>query len=52
LLEKNPFSDKPPVYVRALLYDYNYADCNEKAEGVWWKRKLLGLYFPRSLFER
>ena len=41
LLEKNPFPDKPPVYVRALFYDYNYADSNEKAEGVWWKRKLL-----------
>jgi hypothetical protein len=52
LLEKNPFPGKPPVYVRALLYDYSYANCNEKAEGVWWKRKLLGLYFPRSLFER
>jgi hypothetical protein len=52
LLEKNPFPDKPPVYVRALLYDYNYADSNEKAEGVWWKRKLLGPYFPRGLFER
>jgi predicted DCC family thiol-disulfide oxidoreductase YuxK len=52
LLEKNPFPDKPPVYVRALLYDYNYADSNAKAEGVWWKRKLLGPYFPRSLFER
>jgi predicted DCC family thiol-disulfide oxidoreductase YuxK len=52
LLEKNPFPDKPPVYVRALLYHYNYADSNEKAEGVWWKRKLLRPYFPRSLFER
>jgi lipase maturation factor 1 len=52
LLEKNPFPDKPPVYLRALLYDYNYADSNAKAEGVWWKRKLLGPYFPRSLFER
>jgi len=52
LLEKNPFPGKPPVYVRALLYDYSYANCNEKGEGVWWKRKLLGLYFPRSLFER
>jgi predicted DCC family thiol-disulfide oxidoreductase YuxK len=52
LLEKNPFPDKPPVYVRALRYDYNYAPSNEKAEGVWWKRKLLGSYFPRSLFER
>jgi hypothetical protein len=52
LLEKNPFPDRPPAYVRALLYDYNYADSNEKAEGVWWKRKLLKPYFPRSLFER
>jgi hypothetical protein len=52
LLEKNPFSDKPPVYVRALLYDYNYTDSNEKSEGAWWKRKMLGPYFPRSLFER
>jgi predicted DCC family thiol-disulfide oxidoreductase YuxK len=52
LLETNPFPDKPPVYVRALLYEYNYADSQEKAEGVWWKRKLLAPYFPRSLFER
>lgn len=42
LLEKNPFPDKPPVYVRALFYDYTTADSNEKAEGVWWERKLLG----------
>ena len=49
LLEKNPFPDKPPVYVRALFYDYGYADhSNEKAEGLWWKRKLLGLYFPAA----
>src|SRR5262245_28639372 len=42
LLEKNPFPDTPPVYVRALFYRYNYADSNEKAEGAWWERKLLG----------
>jgi hypothetical protein len=52
LLEKNPFPDKPPLYVRALLYDYSYADTQEKAQGLWWKRKLLGPYFPRSLLER
>jgi predicted DCC family thiol-disulfide oxidoreductase YuxK len=52
LLETNPFPDKPPVHVRALLYEYNYAGSYEKAEGVWWKRKLLAPYFPRSLFER
>jgi hypothetical protein len=52
LLETNPFPDKPPVHVRALLYEYNYAGSYEKAKGVWWKRKLLAPYFPRSLFER
>jgi len=46
LLEKNPFPDKPPVYVRALFYDYSYADSEEKAKGIWWKRQLLALYFP------
>jgi len=46
LLEKNPFPDKPPVYVRALFYDYSYVDSEEKAKGIWWKRQLLALYFP------
>jgi len=46
LLEKNPFPDKPPVYVRARFYDYGYARSAEKAKGLWWERRLLGLYFP------
>ena len=46
LLEKNPFPDKPPVYVRAQFYDYTYASGEEKAKGLWWDRRLLGLYFP------
>ncbi len=46
LLEKNPFPDKPPVYVRAQFYDYSYASSEEKAKGLWWDRRLLGLYFP------
>ena len=46
LLEKNPFPDKPPIYVRAQLYDYTYAGSEEKATGRWWDRRLLGLYFP------
>ena len=31
LLEKNPFPDKPPVYVRAEFYDYTYA--NRRGKG-------------------
>ena len=46
LLEKNPFPDKPPTYVRAQFYDYTYAGGEEKAKGLWWDRRSLGLYFP------
>ncbi|HEV3241784.1 MAG TPA: lipase maturation factor family protein [Methyloceanibacter sp.] len=46
LLERNPFADKPPVYVRAQFYDYTFAGSEEKAEGQWWDRQLLGQYFP------
>jgi predicted DCC family thiol-disulfide oxidoreductase YuxK len=44
LLEKNPFPDKPPTYVRAQFHDYTYAGGDEKAQ--WWDRRLLGLYYP------
>ncbi len=46
LLEKNPFPDKRPAFVRAKFYDYTYASGAEKAQGLWWDRQLLGLYFP------
>jgi len=46
LLEKNPFPDAPPVYLRARFYDYTYADAAERAQGLWWQRRSLGLYFP------
>jgi lipase maturation factor 1 len=48
LLDKNPFPDKPPVFVRARFYDYTFASSEEKARGVWWDRRLLGVYFPAS----
>jgi predicted DCC family thiol-disulfide oxidoreductase YuxK len=48
LLEKNPFPDQPPVFVRARFYDYSFADSDEKAKGLWWERRLLGLYFPAA----
>jgi predicted DCC family thiol-disulfide oxidoreductase YuxK len=46
LLDTNPFPDRPPMYVRAQFYDYSYAGREAKAEGRWWDRRLLGLYFP------
>jgi Lipase maturation factor len=47
LLERNPFPDKPPTYVRAELYEYTFAG-NDQAAGQWWNRRLAGLYFPRA----
>ena len=44
LLERNPFPDKPPTYLRAQFYDYRYADPGER--GRWWNRRALGLYTP------
>jgi predicted DCC family thiol-disulfide oxidoreductase YuxK len=46
LMERNPFPDGPPTYVRAEFYDYTYSSPAEKSQGIWWDRRLLGLYFP------
>ena len=51
LLEKNPFPDAPPKYVRALLYEYHFTSREERAAtGSWWRRTLLHEYLqPVSL---
>ena len=47
LFATNPFPDKPPRYVRALMYQYNYTRWDEgRGTGNWWKRQLLGEYVP------
>jgi hypothetical protein len=47
LLGTNPFAAKPPLFVRALLYDYRYSSPEEKkATGAWWVRERIGIYFP------
>jgi predicted DCC family thiol-disulfide oxidoreductase YuxK len=46
LLRRNPFPDKPPLYVRARFYDYTFSNSEDKAKGLWWQRRVLGLYFP------
>jgi predicted DCC family thiol-disulfide oxidoreductase YuxK len=48
LMERNPFPDRPPTYVRAELYDYVYAGSDDRGAGRWWDRRLAGLYFPPS----
>jgi len=51
LLGRNPFAfpHKPPLYVRALLYDYRYSSREEKeTTGAWWVRQLEGVYYPAT----
>jgi hypothetical protein len=43
----NPFPNKPPRQVRAVLWQYWFTSMAEKrATGNWWKRQMLGLYAP------
>lgn len=47
LLRVNPFFDKPPKYIRSLMYEYEFTSFAEKREtGNWWKRTLVGQYSP------
>ena len=47
LLLENPFSDKPPRYIRAKLYDYKFTDWGTKrGQGDWWQRTETGVYLP------
>jgi len=39
LLERSPFPDKPPRFLRTLRLDYRFTSFDEKrASGAWWKR--------------
>jgi hypothetical protein len=50
LLERNPFPDQPPRYIRAVVYDYHFTDVPTwKKTGAWWRREWLGSYLPRPL---
>jgi hypothetical protein len=45
LFASNPFPDKPPRYVRAVVYRYKFAPAGNAA-GNWWTREPLGLWLP------
>src|SRR5260370_42033473 len=45
LFGDNPFPQNPPRYVRAVLYQYKFAEAGNP-DGRWWSRKELGLWLP------
>jgi lipase maturation factor 1 len=52
LFGDNPFPQAPPRQVRAVLWQYWFTSMAEKREhGLWWRRKLLGLYAPAIRLE-
>ena len=47
LFARNPFPQKPPREVRAVMWQYWFTSLAEKrAQGLWWRRQFLGLYAP------
>lgn len=47
LLRHNPFPGRPPRYIRAELYNYEFTRFGEsRPDHAWWKRQLIGDYLP------
>jgi len=47
LMDKNPFPQAPPRYLRAVVYDYRFANWQERREtGARWRREIQGYYLP------
>jgi hypothetical protein len=46
LFATNPFRDKPPRYVRAVLYRYRFAAPGTQQQGHFWDRERVGLWLP------
>ncbi len=52
LFAQNPFPDAPPRVVRARFYRYEYSSRAERRDtGAWWRRTLIGEYFPPVALE-
>jgi hypothetical protein len=45
LFAENPFPNKPPRYIRAVLYHYSFAKPGN-AEGLWWNREKVSTWLP------
>ena len=47
LLEKNPFPDRPPKFIRATIHVYHFTTPEERRQdGAWWHRQYRAEYCP------
>ncbi len=47
LFAGNPFPERPPEQVRAVMWQYWFSDWSDKRkQGLWWRRERIGLYAP------
>ena len=47
LLRHNPFPESPPLYIRAMLYEYHFTERKiRRSTGNWWRREKRWLYCP------
>jgi len=47
LLQNDPFSPKPPRFIRAVLYEYHFTDfATRRRTGHWWRREKKWFYCP------
>jgi hypothetical protein len=44
LVERNPFPDHPPRWIRVTLYRYRFA--RPGPDGLWWERTPVGPWLP------
>ncbi len=53
LFARNPFPERPPRYVRAIVYRYRFTTAAEHGQsGAWWKRQELEEYLPTVSLEQ
>ncbi len=53
LLEKNPFPESPPRYIRAPVYQYKFSSPKvRQATGEWWEREFKEYYCPTLSLQR
>ena len=47
LLEENPFTARPPRFIRAVLYEFHFTDwATRRRTGYWWRREKKWFYCP------